>query len=444
MGSICLPGIFQRLNIGHLMSSGLLPRGRGSSLFTDIQTQTLTVSGSADINFLHVTTLEADSANIGALTVATINGSPVPPGGFGDVIGPASATDNAVARYDGITGKLIQNSVVLIDDLGAITGVTTINGDPIGNVDGPVSSTDNAITRWDGATGRLVQNSVVLISDAGAITGVTTLNGSAIPSPIGDVVGPASATDNAVARYDATTGKLIQNSVVLIGDTGAITGIAALNGAPVPTGTNTGNVTLAAFGAAPNANAATLSGATGQVLTLQPASATFPGGVSTVAQSFLGTKFFTNGIQLNALQVGGETNTLSFFETTQPLASFTQWSGPFAVNPTPTRAWSWDKIGPRGFLDLAGFQFAANLLSPAIITSVSALPVYMRPPVGRIMNIQVVNGSTVVDGTIIVNSNGIVQIGVGNASTGGTLTGANNFGILGNNGTMPWQVHYVI
>jgi hypothetical protein len=37
----------------------------------------------------------------------------------------------------------------------------------------------------------------------------------------GDVYGPASATDNAIARFDLTTGKLIQNSVVTIADDGA-------------------------------------------------------------------------------------------------------------------------------------------------------------------------------------------------------------------------------
>jgi hypothetical protein len=42
------------------------------------------------------------------------------------------------------------------------------------------------------------------------------------------VVGPASATDNAVARYDTTTGKLLQNSVVIIDDTGSVTGVNAL------------------------------------------------------------------------------------------------------------------------------------------------------------------------------------------------------------------------
>lgn len=42
-------------------------------------------------------------------------------GGLGDVVGPASATDNALARFDTTTGKLIQNSAVSIDDDGAIT-----------------------------------------------------------------------------------------------------------------------------------------------------------------------------------------------------------------------------------------------------------------------------------------------------------------------------------
>lgn len=47
-------------------------------------------------------------------------------GGSGDVVGPASATDNAVARFDSTTGKLIQNSIVAISDAGAITGVASI------------------------------------------------------------------------------------------------------------------------------------------------------------------------------------------------------------------------------------------------------------------------------------------------------------------------------
>ena len=41
---------------------------------------------------------------------------------------------------------------------------------------------------------------------------------SGLPVGSGDVVWPASSTDNAVARYDSTTGKIIQNSGVTISD----------------------------------------------------------------------------------------------------------------------------------------------------------------------------------------------------------------------------------
>jgi len=46
---------------------------------------------------------------------------------------------------------------------------------------------------------------------------------SSTASGTGDVVGPASSTDNAVARFDSTTGKIIQNSGVVINDSGEVT-----------------------------------------------------------------------------------------------------------------------------------------------------------------------------------------------------------------------------
>jgi len=41
--------------------------------------------------------------------------------GSGDMVGPASATDNALVRFDGTTGKLSQTSLVTVSDTGAIT-----------------------------------------------------------------------------------------------------------------------------------------------------------------------------------------------------------------------------------------------------------------------------------------------------------------------------------
>jgi len=51
-------------------------------------------------------------------------------------------------------------------------------------------------------------------------TGVQWVNAG---SGSGDVTGPSSATDNAVVRFDGTTGKIIQNSTVTLSDTGVLT-----------------------------------------------------------------------------------------------------------------------------------------------------------------------------------------------------------------------------
>jgi len=63
-------------------------------------------------------------------------------GGSGDVTGPGSSTDNAVVRFDGTGGTLIQDSSVLIDDSDAVTGITSLDVDNI-NINGnTISSTD--------------------------------------------------------------------------------------------------------------------------------------------------------------------------------------------------------------------------------------------------------------------------------------------------------------
>lgn len=57
----------------------------------------------------------------------------------------------------------------------------------IGNIDGPNSSTDNAVARWDGLSGRVLQNSSTTVSDSGllttadvlATTSIAVQNGSA-------------------------------------------------------------------------------------------------------------------------------------------------------------------------------------------------------------------------------------------------------------------------
>lgn len=64
--------------------------------------------------------------------------------GTGDVVGPGSATDNAVTRFDGTTGKLIQNSSVTISDAAIMAGATLNNTNSITVLDSNLIIQDNA------------------------------------------------------------------------------------------------------------------------------------------------------------------------------------------------------------------------------------------------------------------------------------------------------------
>lgn len=70
-------------------------------------------------------------------------------GGAGDVTGAASSTDNAITRFDGTTGKVIQNSTVTLDDNGNI-----INANSIGFDTTPATvPTADGVMSWDDGDG---------------------------------------------------------------------------------------------------------------------------------------------------------------------------------------------------------------------------------------------------------------------------------------------------
>jgi hypothetical protein len=78
-------------------------------------------------------------------------------------------------------------------------------------------STTYTLPSADGSNGQVLSTN-----------GTGTLSWATAASGGGDVTGPASSTDNAIARFDLTTGKLIQNSSVIVDDSGSITGVASL------------------------------------------------------------------------------------------------------------------------------------------------------------------------------------------------------------------------
>lgn len=73
----------------------------------------------------------------------------------GDVNGPASATDNAIARFDGTTGKLIQNSAATVDDTtgditagkyNKVTITSPATGSTLTIADGKTLTANNSLT----------------------------------------------------------------------------------------------------------------------------------------------------------------------------------------------------------------------------------------------------------------------------------------------------------
>lgn len=92
-------------------------------------------------------------------------------GGNGDVMGPASSTDNAVARFDSTTGKIIQNSSVTISDVGVVAGMT-------------IDTATNGITNLDNANFKVnAMIDAVKIAD-GSVTNAEFQRLDGVTSPI--------------------------------------------------------------------------------------------------------------------------------------------------------------------------------------------------------------------------------------------------------------------
>lgn len=205
-------------------------------------------AGSTDLGTFSGTVIPDNSDNKEALqaleTQVDLNTTTV----AGKVSGPVSSTDNAIARFDGTTGQIIQDSLITVDDTGIMTAPTVI-------VDRLQLGTNllEALTINTGATGtnasvsitssyvRLQNSSLVSISEItnqisgknvtieNATGNVITINNNAGITPSQGIL---TGTKANITLKDEASLTLKYDSIELrwmvIGGTGG-TGVAGIN-----------------------------------------------------------------------------------------------------------------------------------------------------------------------------------------------------------------------
>lgn len=231
---------------------------------------------------------ESGTGNIGWTVAGGVAGT-------GDVVGPASATDNAIVRFDSTTGKLIQNSNATVSDLGRldISITDTVGADTTGiyiNANKNVAGGANTLIGLDVESRQInvsgTQTSIVgILSKAIVDASATVTNSFAI-------WGRSLSTGNVTNRYAAGFGGEVlfeptntspgsptasSTSVVSASHILKLTGDFQING---PSG---GSVPQLLFGDSTKSSASIF--------------------VSTSSGSFTPIVFFVNDIQLNATKI---------------------------------------------------------------------------------------------------------------------------------------------
>jgi len=205
-----------------------------------------------------------DPAGIVNLYQPVVDGNVTPsPSQWGMISGDINNQTDLIAKFGNylllaggtLTGPLLISPSTRIDSTAALNiGTNTATQVNIGRTGIPIQL-QGTVTQglWNGTNiGVLYGGLGTLSFAAGAVGQSVRKNGAGTGfewftpgTGSGDVVGPNTSTDNAIARFDGTEGRLIQNSTVLISDSGVVTGILSLT----INGGTSGAVSISAPGA---------------------------------------------------------------------------------------------------------------------------------------------------------------------------------------------------
>jgi hypothetical protein len=282
------------------------------------QMPALTVKGnntgvSANASDLTVSQLNTMTGNSGDITLTAVGSSPsanaASLSGQALTIQPADATNPGVVTSGTQTlggAKTFSSTIAASNLSGTNTGDVTFTSVGSSPSSTGASLSGQAITLQpaDGS------NPGLITSGAQSIGGAKTFNSTISASNLSGT-NTGDITTAVVGTFPNSTGMSLNGQIlnlepasssqpgIVTTGTQTLAGNKTFSGsisAANLTGTNNGNVSLAAVGSSPNANGASLAT---QQLTLQPADGSNPGVVTTGAQTFAGVKTFSSTISGN-------------------------------------------------------------------------------------------------------------------------------------------------